>query len=266
MSNRRFQTKPGRKKVRPARPAVDLSKFKAVMMVVAVVGFASLALFLLSGVVKQGFDQVIDRQIAGVEVSGELYRITQEDLSELLQPVVGQDFLKIDLSELKQALERLPWVANATLTRRWPDRLMVAIEEERPVARWGQDSFLNVSGKKVEIGSNEFLASLPLLQGPQDSQLTVAKKFVELNTVLGQSDLTLASLTLHADLTWESTLANGLVLALGRAELEEKVARFKTVYATSLKNRVDEIETIDLRYNNGVAVGWAQQTANNEYL
>ena len=55
---------------------------------------------------------------------------------------------------------------------------------------------------------------------------------------------------------WTLTLANGIEVALGRDQVEERFERFLTVYEGRLAVRADEVRRVDARYTNGVAVQW----------
>ena len=53
----------------------------------------------------------------------------------------------------------------------------------------------------------------------------------------------------------------GLELLLGRGNLVEKMRRFIAIYDKTLKDQITNIARIDLRYANGLAVGWREQAA-----
>ena len=55
---------------------------------------------------------------------------------------------------------------------------------------------------------------------------------------------------------FRSTTQTGLQLLFGRDHLVEKVRRFAVVYEKELKEQIDKIERVDLRYANGLAVAW----------
>lgn len=209
--------------------------------------------------VKAAFLEVAARPIAAVQIAGELNRVSKEDLQKQLAPVVTQNFLQLDLLQVKRELETHPWIAEVTLSRRWPDRLYVELVEETAIARWRDSSFLNQSGKEIAIGNNYQLAHLPKLSGPAGTQLDMARKYVEINGLLKPLQVTVSQLDLSDDLTWSVTLDNGLGIALGRDELLVKIERFVSVYEAVLSPRLADINQVDMRYRNGLAVRWAEQ-------
>ncbi|WP_317930918.1 cell division protein FtsQ/DivIB [Halioxenophilus sp. WMMB6] len=208
---------------------------------------------------KDSFARVVDQPIAAVDIKGNLKHVTEADLRTLLEPVVNRRFLNVDLLTLKERVEADPWIAQATLSRRWPDRLQVSLVEETAIARWGDSSFLNQAGEEKNVGDNSVLQDLPLLRGPEQSQQKVARKYVEIASLLLPLALQVNELTLEDDLSWQLALDNGLVIRLGRDQLLEKIKRFSTVYETVLKPKLADIYSVDLRYHNGLAVEWSPQ-------
>ena len=50
-------------------------------------------------------------------------------------------------------------------------------------------------------------------------------------------------------------------MLLGRDRLVEKMRRFFAIYDKTLKEQITNIARIDLRYANGLAVGWREPVA-----
>jgi cell division protein FtsQ len=51
-------------------------------------------------------------------------------------------------------------------------------------------------------------------------------------------------------------LSNDIELLLGRENIKSRLERFARVYKKVLIKRATEIARIDMRYSNGLAVGW----------
>jgi len=77
-------------------------------------------------------------------VVGGYYQHTDHD--QLRDRVMGQaqlGFFNLDIAEIQQEVEELPWVEKAYVRRIWPESISVHIEEHQPVARWGEDGLLS---------------------------------------------------------------------------------------------------------------------------
>lgn len=106
----------------------------------------------------------IDRiKIAGQSESSEveiLDRLAVEDFSSLFT---------FDVDAARERVETLPWVAQATLKKLYPDTLQVAIVERLPYARWQIDGTVSVvdpQGRVITEVFDERYAALPLVAGP----------------------------------------------------------------------------------------------------
>lgn len=81
----------------------------------------------------------------------------------------GSDsMLLIDLPATRERLRGLPWVNDASVARRWPDRLEVSIVERRPAAIWqnhGRLTLIDRNGEPLPSERLEEFVSLPLVVG-----------------------------------------------------------------------------------------------------
>lgn len=74
----------------------------------------------------------------------------------------------IDLEGVRMRLLDYPWIADARVSRRLPDTLVIDIVEREPVAIWqsqGQLMLIDVSGKPLEPVSPDAMPPLPLVIG-----------------------------------------------------------------------------------------------------
>lgn len=82
----------------------------------------------------------------------------------------GRDnaMLTSDLGAIRQRLQALPWVADASVARRLPDTLVISITERRPVALWQYRQRLHaidINGVVLTGDRLERFANLPLIVG-----------------------------------------------------------------------------------------------------
>lgn len=74
-----------------------------------------------------------------------------------------------DLDAARERVEALPWVAQATLKKLYPETLEVAIAERLPYALWrreGELSLIDPQGRVITNTIGERYATLPLVIGP----------------------------------------------------------------------------------------------------
>jgi cell division protein FtsQ len=213
----------------------------------------------LLGVLYAGAAYLLDPAtlpVRSVRIESPLKQVTQRQLRELVGAHVVSGFLRLDVEAIRGELEALPWVYRASVRRSWPDRLVVRIEEQQAVARWGNGGLVNRHGELFEPPGSDEWQQLPLLRGPQGTEKAVVAQYVQMIEMLTPLGLKVSHLTMNERRAWSLRLTNRLQLALGRNDTYLRLLRFVRVYSEVLRPRLEAVDRVDLRYTNGFAVRW----------
>ena len=165
---------------------------------------------------------------------------------------------------MREQVEDEPWVRRARVELKWPGTVELQIQEEVPVARWGDKGLLNQQGDIFWPELKEEYRGLPQLSGPARDTGQVMARFHELNQLFRQVGLNIRALQLEARGAWTLTLDNGIRVVVGRQAVEERLTRFLKIYQAQLADRATEIAQVDIRYSNGIAVQWRPAPTQNE--
>ena len=234
-------------------PRPSLSSFKRflwpVMLVALAVGLYELG---------ERLAPYADRPIAKVSVRGELTYVDRQAVQARMAPFVEASFFKVDLDALRHDLEQMPWIAHVEARRIWPDEVMVRLDEQLPIARWGDESLLNNNGQAFAPDDLTQYEHLPQLHGPKRAQQRVMQQYQMLSQMLRPLGFSIARLELRERGSWFVTTKQGVELLLGRDQIIEKMRRFTAIYQQALVQESDKIARIDLRYANGLAVAWRE--------
>lgn len=106
----------------------------------------------VAGVCYVGAQKLLDPEtlpVRTVRIESPLMQVTQQRIREVIGNHVEGGFLRLDVDRVRSELEALPWVKRASVRRGWPDRLLVRIEEQQAMARWGNEGvgLLNPEGE-----------------------------------------------------------------------------------------------------------------------
>ncbi|MDK2122466.1 cell division protein FtsQ/DivIB [Parachitinimonas caeni] len=186
-----------------------------------------------------------------IQVDGQLSHITREQLQYVIRNELKGTFFTLDLDKTRQAFEKLPWVRQVSVRRRWPDRLEVTMEEHVALARWGSVSLLNTFGERFDAASND---PLPVLEGPDGSEKDLAAGYINFKEQLAPIKLQPTHVWLSARRAWRLELDKQLVLEVGRDNAETRVKKFVLAYPNTLAVMNRTVDYVDLRYPNGFAV------------
>lgn len=164
------------------------------------------------------------------------------------------NFFTVDLDRARQAFERLPWVRRVEVRRHFPWQLDVTLEEHVALARWNGTSLVDVQG---EVFSGQSDGVLPEFVGPDGAEGEVVRLFARFSETLEPAGMKIGKVVLTGRHAWQLQLKGGMVLDLGREQMEERVARFAAAYPQYKVSAKAPGKYIDLRYRNGFAVKMA---------
>lgn len=192
-----------------------------------------------------------------IQVNGELNHVTREQLKLIVDRHLRGNFFTLDLVKTRAAFQKLPWVRNVSVRRRWPDRLEVMVEEHRELARWGDVALVNSHGELFQAASDN---DLPVFYGRNDSVRDIATNYQRYGQLLAPTGMKITRVALSPRRAWEIGTDSGMTVALGRDQMEARLAKFVHIYAMTLAAQGSRISYADLRYPNGFAVRRPQNT------
>lgn len=176
-------------------------------------------------------------------------------------PRIKGNFFTADLDTVRVAFEAVPWVRKASVRREWPDKLIVTVEEHEPLGTWGDD------GRLVSVKGDVFTANLAEAEedrdlaefdGPAGSEKDVVARYRQLQDWFGPVSLAPEAVRLSGRYAWSVRLNNGMTVELGReqnnATLKDRVDRLVRIYPQLVTRLQDRIESVDMRYPNGLAL------------
>ena len=134
------------------------------------------ALFALAGLlVAYGLVWFVVHQpvfaLREIEITGEAGHVTRAQVDAIAKNELKGTFFTLNLPQLRRSFEKLPWVREVRLRRRWPDRLEVTVVEHVPLARWGTSALVNTQGEVFQAaydGAAAFRRTSGHVEGNRD--------------------------------------------------------------------------------------------------
>ncbi|WP_343870516.1 cell division protein FtsQ/DivIB, partial [Caenispirillum bisanense] len=170
----------------------------------------------------------------------------------------GAPILDIDMQAAREALEALPWVSKAVVSRRLPDTLHVRIEERTPIALWqredGQFMLTDAGGAAIPIHDVGAWGHLPVIVG-DGAPAKATELFALLNTAPALAPRVKAA-TRRGDRRWDILLDDfdtGITVKLPEYGAAQAWQRFA---AMERRNGLldHDLAEIDLRQEDRVIV------------
>jgi cell division protein FtsQ len=188
-----------------------------------------------------------------VKITGQS-ETSEVDILESLAIGEFPSLFTFDVDAARERVERLPWVAQATLRKLYPDTLEVAVIERLPYALWQNGdnvSLIDPQGTVITNYISERYTNLPLVVG-SGANVRV-DDFLDL--VLSQPALLprVRAGVLVSERRWNIVLSEAVEIMLPEANPADALARVTELDA-SRRLLAREIAGIDLRLPDRVVV------------
>ena len=209
-------------------------------------------------------------EIKGVNNSGELRHVSEVSIRSFAVPRLQGNFFTLNLDAARSSFEAVPWVRKASLQRIWPNKLVVTLEEHQVLGTWGQD------GRLVSVFGDVFTANLAEAEddvvlikfsGPDGSEKEVVEQYKNLKLWFAPINLEPEFVQYSSRYAWTVYLNNGMRVELGRSSesvtIKKRVEQLLKVYPQLVTRLQGGIESVDMRYPNGLALKSTQANFGN---
>jgi len=191
--------------------------------------------------------------IKEVKIVGALHT-NHTQLQQLVAPLVNRGFFAVDVTDIKDQLTQFPWVARSVVQRVWPNDVFIKLIEKTPVAYWNQASILSAEGQLFHPPEPLTDTSLPIFIGEEGKQAMMLAYYKKMTSLFEPLHFKISRLELTKYASWQVTFDNGIKLIGNNKDFLTRLDHFVKLYPKIVADRPGEIEYIDLRYSNGLAV------------
>ncbi|MFZ6718688.1 cell division protein FtsQ/DivIB [Undibacterium sp. Ji49W] len=192
---------------------------------------------------------------------GALRHVSALTIRNTALPKIRGNFFTANLDSVRAAFETVPWVRKASVQREWPNKLVVTLEEHIAMGTWGEaGQLISVKGDvfTANLAEAEEDADLIALSGPDGSEKEVLAQYQEFKTWFAKVSLEPEIVNYSSRYAWSLKLNNGMQVQLGRVQdgttLKSRVDKLMTIYPQLIASLQDSIESVDMRYPNGLAL------------
>jgi cell division protein FtsQ len=181
-------------------------------------------------------------------------QLSQQDILSAAEVTERTSLLFLDVERARDRLRTSPWIAEATVRKIYPDRLLIEIVEREAFALWQKDGTINVIAADGTVLSpliDRRFAALPLVVGPGAEKK--ARDFLaQLDRHPKIREDVRASI-LVANRRWNLKLKNGIDVRLPEGGLERGL---ETLAALDRDKQLltRDITAVDLRLSDRVTV------------
>ena len=202
-----------------------------------------------------------DLPIKEIVIVNSYEHIDKEQINLIANRYLQSNYFKVDLDKIRFAFKKLPWVRDASLRRKWPDKIVVSIEEHQVIARWNRVGLVNKEGEIFHAASEE---NRPLFIGNESHVKEITINYKEIKKILEKEMMYVSIISLSERLSWEITTTDRLKINLGKDDILQKIIQFTDNFKYVISELKSTIEYVDLRYRDGFSVRKTNSKSNKK--
>jgi cell division protein FtsQ len=207
---------------------------------------------------------------SSVEFVGDEH-VTRAQLMSVFGADIERNIFSVDLAQRRAELERLPWVAHATVMRLLPNRMRVSVVERTPVAFVRQGNHIGLvdgSGVLLDMpadakGNADY--SFPVVSGivatdPLSTRAARMKIFSRFTSDLDSSGQKISEGLSEVDLSNPEDVkalipdhSNEILVHFGDADFLERYRRFED-HLPEWRTAYPKLSSVDMRYERQVVL------------
>ena len=157
---------------------------------------------------------------------------------------------------LKNSIEKVDWDRNANIRRSYPNKVIIFIEEYKPVAVWNNDFYISENGNI--FSANKIEKKLPKLSSFANRNIIIFEYFSLRSDGILNNKINEKIYQIKEDEIRSLTVsfASNIAVKFGSQNIKERIDIFLKVYKTLNSSDLKKIRYIDMRYSNGFSIGW----------
>ena len=198
--------------------------------------------------------------ISKIRALGVFEKVDENMLRSVVAQTVDGGYFSVNVDQVQSAVEQLPWVLQASVSRVWPDTISINIVEQKALAVWELGGLVNQQGTLFKPDATSYPLGLPTLDGPIGMQRNMTEFYQLAKSIVEPLGVSVIRIQMDSRRAYQVRLSNGIQLLLGREHTQNRLERFARVYKKVLSQKATDIASIDMRYSNGLAVGWKDKT------
>jgi cell division protein FtsQ len=198
--------------------------------------------------------------IGTVTISG-IHELSGDDVLALAGLTPQKSLAFLDAAEVRRRLKAQPLVQDVSVTKLYPDRLVIAITERQPYALWqkdGQVSLISQDGFVIDERRDDRHDGLPFVTG-DDANAHVGE-YVKLLSAAGDLKSKIRAGVLLAGRRWNLAMTSGLVVRLPEIDPAGALANLVRLEASAHILEKD-IVALDLRMPGRIIVRLTDEAA-----
>jgi cell division protein FtsQ len=208
----------------------------------------SISLLLLSGIyfaIHHWFN------VQKIIIEGDIKHVTPTQLTYVANNKLHGTFFTLNIEELKEQFEELPWVKSVVLERQFPHTIIVHLNEYKAVARVGDEDLLASDGKVFDGADDDM--SLPILYVDASDAVDYWAKYNQIESIAAKHNAHITSLRVSDSRIIVAETSTNVKITFCEQNLAGKLLELDK-YWEQLYSISPKLSSINFCYKNAVAI------------
>lgn len=200
--------------------------------------------------------------VSTVKVEGDYWHISQTRIKNIVnQATANSSYFTVNLKAVRaELLKNLPWAKTVTVSKQWPGKLIILINQKQAIAIWNNVALLQENGQLFYPLSSSFPKDLPVFESDDTNKTKVIEQYQHMQSVLTKNDmngeLAITQIKITSQGNCLVTFNQKIVVMLGNMNILAMFRRFIAIYKQVFESKQKIPEYVDMRYSHGLAVKW----------
>jgi len=204
----------------------------------------------------------VDGDAGSIEIAGAAHA-SRAQIERVFAIDLGRSVYLLPLTERRDTLRSVDWIKDASIARLWPNRVVVSVEERKPVAflTLGPSRFALIDGDGVILPTAPARFALPVLAGVNTSDALETRRdrvhrMLRLTRDLGEEAQNISEIDVSDRDNLKVTAPRDghiVTLLLGDRDFARRYRNFINHFA-EIKRRLPNAATLDLRLEDRITV------------
>ena len=204
----------------------------------------------------------VEGDAADIEIAGAAHA-SRAQIERVFSIDLGRSVYLLPLTERREALRNVDWIKDASIARLWPNRVVVSVEERKPVAfvTLGSSRFALIDDEGVILPTAPDRFTLPVLSGVRAADALTdrrdrVRRMLRLTRDLGDEVQNISEIDVSDRDNLKVTAPRDghiVTLLLGDRNFAQRYRNFLNHYA-GIKRRLPNAATLDLRLEDRITV------------
>ena len=221
--------------------------------------FMVLVLGLLVLILMMGGKALRDAPPAAIFIDAKGLTAAQyHSLQQVMDQQQVSSFFTSDLQTLRDITTGLAWVDQVSIARDWQRGIVVTALPKQAIANFGTERLVDAKGSVfVPADSNDLTQKgFATLQGEIAQAPVIMQQMQQINDWYAPLGMQVEDIILSPRMTWLIRFDNGQRVIVDNENTAQKLLSLSQLLGNQLKERRDEIQSVDLRYKNGFTIAW----------